>query len=334
VSIARAPLLLADVGGTNVRVAPAGGETILRLRTSDFGGLIEAVEEALSHFHLRAEDLAGIAVCAAGPLELDAQGHGRIRMTNCPWEVSAAALAAFLGRREIVLVNDFVAAACGVEALDSVHCERIASAVSREPDPARTIAVLGPGTGLGLSGLVREPATGREAAIAGEGGHRLLPPVGADDLDLLRTLSIQSAPDPVSLEYVLCGRGLSRLYAALSGRPADEAPAPEAMAAAAGTDPIAAEAIRRFTRFLGAAAGDTALTLGAEGGVYLTGGVVPHLGPRFDRNVFREAFDAKGPFTEYVRRIPVCLIRSGEPALLGLERLWRRQYAGAAGAAR
>lgn len=309
-------VLLGDIGGTNARfmLAPETGRlpTPTVLRTSDFPTL----SAALAHFlGSRRGPLRGAALSVAGPVE-----GGLVRMTNCPWGVDLETLRAATGAASPVLINDFAALGSGIPTLEPSDIRPVGSGdilAARGP-----IGVLGPGTGLGMSGLVPD-GTGRFLILQGEGGHADLPV--ATDREMAVLAYLLDRHDHVSVERVVSGPGLETLYAALAaldeGAP-KHLSAPEIdVQAASGADPRAREAIALFTGLLAAAAGNLALTLGAKGGVYLGGGILPRWGTLFDERLFRRRFEAKGRFSPYLADIPTAIITAPDVAFRGLRRL-------------
>ena len=239
-------------------------------------------------------------------------------MTNCPWDVTHEAIVEATGLQTVALLNDFTALALALPELGQADVAQIGGDA---PQPAGTKGVLGPGTGLGVSGLVR--AGDRWVPLAGEGGHVDLAPSNPREISVIYQLMQEFGH--VSVERVLCGPGLETLYmalGALSG--AKETGKPTAMdianRARTGASPLASETVELFTGWLGAVAGDLALTLGATGGIYLGGGILPRWGALFDRDLFRYRFEAKGRFKSYLAPIPVYLITRADPAFLGLAR--------------
>ena len=184
------------------------------------------------------------------------------------------------------------------------------------PDAPR--GLLGAGTGLGVSSLVRA-RSGEWVPIAGEGGHVTLSPGNAREADILRVLW-QRWPH-VSAERVISGMGLENLHAALSQLHGVQACALSAaeitQAALSGQDALCLEAVETMCVLLGRVAGNLALTLGARGGIYMGGGVVGHLRAYLPRSGFRAAFEDKGRFAEFLRRIPTWVIEAEQPALRG-----------------
>jgi glucokinase len=308
-------LLLGDIGGTNARfmLAPAQGAlpSATILHTADFPTL----EAALASLLGPGASLRATALSVAGPVR-----DGLVRMTNCPWVISAAGLTAATGLADPILINDFAALAHGVPSLGPGEIRRVGPGdvlVAKGP-----IGILGPGTGLGMAALVPD-GRGGHRVVAGEGGHADLPAMTQREMAVLALLQRQHGH--VSIERVLSGPGLEALYAALAvldeGKPQICA-APEIDARAlARTDPRAAETIALFTGLLGAVAGNLALTLGAEGGIYLAGGILPRWGALFDETLFRRRFEAKGRFAEYLGRIPTAIITAPDVAFRGLRAL-------------
>jgi len=306
------PRLVADIGGTNVRFAliahPGASPCALRsLRCADYAGPREAMQAWLAETGAALPAVAGFGI--ATPITGD-----EVAMTNHPWRFSVAALRAALGLQRLRVVNDFTALALGLPGLAMEACERIGGG---EAQPGAAIGLLGAGTGLGISGLI--PAPGGPVPLQGEGGHVSLPASTPREAQVVAWLAARHGH--VSAERVLSGPGLLALYAALcelDGVPA-EALTAEAVSARGrdGTCPHCAEALSIFCALLGTVAGDLALTLGARGGVYIGGGIVPQLGAFFAQSSFRSRFEAKGRFQPYLARIPTWVIHSPHVALIG-----------------
>jgi glucokinase len=215
----------------------------------------------------------------------------------------------------LLMLNDWEAMAMAAPALGGNDLEQIGSG---EPVPDAPKGLIGPGTGLGVSSLVRS-RRGDWVPIAGEGGHVSLSPTNEREADILRLLW-QTYPH-VSAERVISGMGLENLYRAicqLNGTEAEPLVAAQVSERALATRDVACEeALACMCRLLGNAAANLALTLGARGGVYIGGGVIGRLGDYFARSGFRAAFEAKGRFEPYMKRIPTYLIRAEQPALIG-----------------
>ncbi len=312
------PLLLADIGATNARFTLTGDgcpDRTLVLPSAGFGSLEAAVQGFLDAIRPGiAPTRAAFAV--AGPVTGD-----EVTLTNLSWHFSIRALRAALGLTRLEVVNDFTAVALAVPHLGPGDSRPIGGP-GRHAVAGAPIAVLGPGSGLGVSGLIATP-DGGWTALSGEGGHVTLAP--ADDRESEVLARLRQRFGAVSAERALSGPGLVNLYRALSelGGQAPEAlsPAEITTAALAGTCPRCREALELFAAFLGTVAGDLALTLGARGGAYVSGGIAPRLADFLDRSAFRRRFEEKGPQRGYLASIPCHLVTHPLPAFLGLAAL-------------
>lgn len=326
--------LLADVGGTHVRLGwqRADGAAIEHVQTlacEAHRNLDDALQRYLSNL-----DAAGAARPTQAALGVATAVLGdQIRLTNRDWAFSAQALHRQLELQRLVVLNDFTALALAIPALPAPDFWHVGGPLDGAPGP---LAVIGPGTGLGVSGLIPQAEAGRsfEAAGAGlprqwialqtEGGHVSLAPQNEREAVLLARLRQRFGR--VSAERVLSGPGLVNLRQAIAEADAqtlEALPSPaELMQQALMGEPAAAEVLDLFCAFLGDVAGDLVLSLGARGGVYIGGGIVPRLGAeRFMRSLFRARFEAKGRLAGYMHEVPAYVIASQEPpALLGASR--------------
>jgi glucokinase len=312
--------LVGDIGATNARfglVSPAA--ELLHTRTyavEDHASIEDAIAAYL-------EERGALPMPREGALAIASPVTGdRIAMTNHPWSFSVAALRARLGFERLEVINDFTAVALALPHLGEADRMAVGGGLS----VARTaMAVLGPGSGLGVSGLVPTPG-GQWAALTGEGGHVSLPAESERESGLLSHMRRQF--DHVSAERVLSGPGLVNLYnalAALDHVPAKPYTAAQITDPATGAaDPLCAEATQLFCAMLGTVAGDLALTLGARGGVYVAGGIVPKLAAAFAASRFRERFEAKGRLRAYLAPIPTYVVTHPLPAFLGCAALLAR----------
>lgn len=305
-------VLLADIGGTNARFAlcPKGEVKVERMKTlsaKDYPDIATAISAYLDWV-----DLQPVAACfaVACPARED-----RIEFTNSPWRFSRTALAAEFGWQRFQTVNDFEALSLGVPSAkpEGLHTLRRGTV-----EPRGACAVLGPGTGFGVSGLVCD-RHGGWVALAGEGGHVGFAPQDELEVDLLRFL--QQRYGRVSCERLLSGDGLVNIYEFLSvqaGKPA-ERPSPADITARGleQGERIARDALRRFCAILGSAAGDLALILGSSGGVYIGGGIVPRLLPLLLDSPFEQRFLDKGRLSTLLREMPIFVILDNTLALLG-----------------
>ena len=307
------PRLLGDIGGTNARWAwQAGPGAVIQdvsvRPCAAHASLYESASAYLTEKDLARPAWVGIGI--ATPVTSD-----WVAMTNHTWGFSINKLKHALGAERCLVINDFTALAMSLTALSASDLRQIGSGTAL---PGATMALLGAGTGLGVSGLVPQGG-GRWSAISGEGGHVTLAATDGHEAAILALLRRRFGH--VSAERVLSGAGLVNLYGALcalgGSSEASLSPADVTDAALDGSDALCVQTVQHFTAFLGNAAGNLALTLGAQGGVYLGGGIVPRLGERFDGELFRRHFEAKGRFTDYLKAMPTHVITAAAPALVG-----------------
>ena len=307
--------LLADVGGTHARFAWQAGagapiEHIRVLPVARHPSLQDALRTYLDGLDGLRPRSAAIAM--ANPVTGD-----EVRMTNHDWSFSQAALKAEFGWYTLRVLNDFTALALALPHLPASELRQVGGGAAK-PDAA--IGLLGAGTGLGVSGLLPD-GRGGWVPLQGEGGHVTLP--AATPRERLVMDGFQRRHGHASAERLLSGPGLFDAFLLLceadGASTSDLASAADVSEAArSGQHPQAEEALRMFCALLGAVASDLALTLGAHGGVYIGGGIVPRLGSWFDASPFRARFEAKGRFQAYLAAIPVWVITSAQPpALIG-----------------
>ena len=308
------PRLVGDIGGTNIRLAviTAAGEAPAQIRSfacSSFPGLDAAILHYLATEHLALPPVAAFGI--ATPLAGDA-----VRMTNHAWAFSIEALRLALGFERLVFINDFTALALALPHLQRADIQQIGGGT---PQPNAPLALLGAGTGLGVSGLI--PCGAGWQPLAGEGGHVSLAAGNAREAAIIAVLAARFGH--VSAERALSGPGIAALHDAirqLEGAPPCQLDSREISARAlAGSCPYCSEALEVFCALLGSVAADLALTLGARGGVYVGGGIVPALGAYFARSGFRARFEAKGRFSAYLAGIPTYVIRAPYAALSGAD---------------
>lgn len=311
-------LLVGDVGGTNARFALTrmiDGRPVLEHHESfpaetypTFLGGVKAFIDGC------AVKPTGGVIAVAGPVT-----DGEIDLTNSPWRVSEGELQT-LGLNPVKLINDFEALAWGAPIVPEAELASLGGPV--DGDPHATVAVLGPGTGFGVSALVRD-AHGREMAMPSEGGHACFPPGDAVEDEILRIL--RRRYDRVSIERLICGPGLLNMHRALAeidGRETHiDDPAEITETALKDPNTPCGATLARFCAILGAVAGDIALTTGARGGVYIAGGIAPRILPFLKASPFRERFERKGRFQPYMQAIPTKVILHKHAALLGAARM-------------
>ncbi|KHJ53408.1 glucokinase [Aureimonas altamirensis] len=308
----RFPILLADIGGTNARFAllvDAYAEPKLFpvVKTADYPNIDHAIQAAVLDKTSVQPNSAVLAI--AGPIDGD-----EIDLTNSPWIVRPKVLMRDLGFEEIVVMNDFEAQALAVSALPETGRKQIGGGVARE---GASRAVLGPGTGLGVAGLVR--ARRMWIPVAGEGGHIDLGPRTARDLQIWPHLD--RIEGRVSAEEVLSGRGLVNLYKAIctaDGKERRHADPADVTEAAGRGEAEALEAVRLFATCLGRVAGDLALIFMARGGVYIAGGIFQRIVPLIEPELVRAAFEDKAPHSALLRDMPLFAVTETMAALVGM----------------
>lgn len=310
--------LLADVGGTNARFAwqerpGAALAEVVVLPCARHASLADAMAAYLRRLGRTAPPACAIAI--ANPVLGDS-----VKMTNHHWTFSIEALRQAFGFERLKVLNDFTALALAVPGLRADELRQVGGGTAVD---GAAIAVIGPGTGLGVSGALPD-GRGRWVALQGEGGHVTL--AGRDARERAVLERVEQLHGHASAERVVSGGGLAEIHRAVQAMAAPGAPPDERDAAAITADALAGDALCNaavdlFCAYLGTAAGDLALTLGARGGVYIGGGIVPRFGERFDRSPFRARFEAKGRFASYLAAIPVFVILAAQsPALLGAAR--------------
>ena len=308
--------LVADIGGTNARLALVAAGSLQpqhekTLQCADFEGFEQAVRSYLRECGNPAVSEAAVDVATGITGDF-------IRLTNGPWAFSIEQTRRALGFGRLQVVNDFTALALAVPTLAEAELRRVGGG---EPVAATPIAVIGPGTGLGVSALI--PGRGW-TALQGEGGHTAFSPMNARELDVLRWLLDKF--DHVSTERVVSGMGLENLYCALCAldgvRPKPLGPDKITSAALAREDAQCIESVEMFCAILGTAAANLVVTLGARAGCYIGGGIVPRFGDYFARSPFRARFETKGRFSSYVAAVPTYVILAQTSALRGLATLF------------
>ena len=312
-TILKFPILIGDIGGTNARFALlvdsyAEPREFPIVQTADYPNIDEAIQAAILD---RTSIMPKSAVLAvAGPIDGD-----EIDLTNCDWVVRPLEMAKSLGLEDIVLLNDFEAQALAVVALGEEHMVKIGEG---EAESAASRVVLGPGTGLGVAGLIH--ARRSWIPVPGEGGHMDMGPRSDRDFEVFPHL--ERIEGRISGEQLLCGRGLVNIYRAIAttdSKPAHfTTPAEITTAALARSDDVAEEALAMFVTCLGRLAGDLALVFMSRGGVYLTGGIAQKIVTALQHPRFRKAFEDKAPHSALLHAMPVYVITHPLAALAGL----------------
>ena len=313
--------LVADIGGTNARFALVedGSHTPQHERTlacANYHSLVDAASAYLDDISRPMPETASLAI--ATPVSSD-----RIVMTNHVWDLSVRETRTALGLESLKVLNDYTALALALPYLgkDDFHQVGEGSAVEKQ-----ALAVLGPGTGLGVSGAIC--AGDFWLPLQGEGGHIAYGPLNDRETAVIDV--IRRHHDFVSAETLVSGPGLVLLYESIAKNDGirHELLSPEQITnkALEGANATAEEAVAMFCGILGAIAGNLALTLGARGGVFVGGGIVPRLGDYFTRSSFRARFEHNSRFGQYLAEIPTYVISSKYPALIGAAIALKQQY--------
>ena len=304
--------LVADVGGTNTRVALAGDamlktDTIQRFRNSEYPGLESVLNTYLSENGN--PDCAGAAVAVAGPVR-----DGRGELTNLDWSIDTETLARVTKGENVAVLNDLQAQGHAIGRIDASNLRGVVDGQASENAAS---LVIGVGTGFNAAPVHDTPG-GRYVPPA-EAGHANMPIRTEAELRLCKY--VESAHGFPAVEDVLSGRGLERIYgwaASEAGHPGEKSAADIMAACESSDDPIAEEAVRRFVRTLGTVTGNLALNHLPFGGIYLVGGVSRAMTPYYDRYGFAEAFRDKGRFSGFMRNFSVQIIEDDYAALTGL----------------
>ena len=311
------PWLVADIGGSNARfgLILQKDMVVQHVKTIPVISHTDTVSAARAYLgdiaqllgeHYKAPRKAAFAVATA-------VAGDKIEFTNSHWSFSRSAVQAELNLETFLVLNDFEALALSLPRLNASQLR----AHTQLPNPAGTLAVIGPGTGLGVGAVIETPMGW--VALPGEGGHATL--AATNDFEGALLSHVRKSFAHVSAERLLSGIGLPVLHGAVAhvrGIASDTLSAEMIVERGLnGSDAICSETIDTFCAMLGSFAGSVALTLGARGGIYIGGGIVPRLGERFFTSQFRERFEAKGRFQAYLKGIPTALITDTLAALTG-----------------
>jgi glucokinase len=309
---ADSPRMLADVGSMYARFALETSrnqfERITALKCDDYPDFVSALKAYLAQ--VSDVDIRHAAVAISNPVEGD-----MVRMTNYHWQFSIEQTRLQAGLDTLLVVNDFTALAMGVPHLTDEQRRQVGRGQAKSRS---VIGLIGAGTGLGVSGLI--PADDGWISLGSEGGHVNFAPSDAREVDVLREAWQQY--QHVSAERLMSASGLELIYKALSKRNNAKAGALAApditRKGLADEDALCAETLEVFCGMLGSIAADLSLTLGAFGGIYIGGNIVPRLGRYFDHSKFRERFEAKGRFSAYVSNIPTFVITAEHSTFIGV----------------
>ncbi len=327
-SYADGPRLLADIGATHARFALETAPGVLRqtavLRCDEYSGIVPLLNAYLDEHG--GERIAHAAFAMANPISGDL-----VRMTNRDWQFSTDEVRRTMGWSTLLIVNAFTALAM---ALPGLQANDVLQVGGGKPAPHAVAGVLGAGTGLGVSGVI--PTADGFITLGSEGGHVNFAPADEREFAILQ-YAWREWPH-VSNERILSGPGMELVYRALAERNGVQAQAPARTAAEIvscaleDNDTLCLEVLECFAGMLGGAAANLAVTLGAFGGIFIGGGIVPRIAPWFATSPFRARFEAKGRFTDYLAQIPTYVIMTPNPALRGVSTILSEHLRGRSGA--
>jgi glucokinase len=324
-AFADGPRLLADIGATHARfalqTAPGTYRSVQVLKCDDFDGIVALLRFYLAeHLDVR---LNHAALALANPVDGD-----YVRMTNRPWAFSTDEVRRELGLATLLIVNDFTALAMAIPGLKPEDLMQVGPG---KPVPGAVLGLLGPGTGLGVSGGI--PTVDGFVTLGSEGGHVNFAPSDEREFAILQTAWREWTH--VSNERLISGPGMEIIHRALAERNGMECPARDSAAIIAAAmddhDPLCLEVLECFCGMLGGAAANLAVTLGAFGGIFIGGGIVPRLGEWFKSSPFRARFEAKGRFSGYIADIPTYVISTPHVAFDGVANILSEHLRGRSG---
>ncbi len=325
-SYADGPRLLADIGATHARFALETAPGVVRavrvLKCDDYAGILPLLRAYLAEHEGVKVNHAAFAL--ANPIDGDF-----IRMTNRDWEFSTDEVRRAIGLTTLLIVNDFTALAMSLPNLPAAGLVQVGGGKAAA---SAVVGVLGPGTGLGCSGVI--PTIDGFVTLGSEGGHANFAPADEREFAILQ-YAWKEWPH-VSNERLISGPGMEIIYRALALRNGQDVPpltSPDIIAGALDrNDPLCLEVLDCFCAMLGGAAANLAVTLGAIGGIFIGGGIVPRLGDWFVTSSFRKRFEAKGRFTSYLAEIPTFVIMTPNPAFHGVAAILSEHLRGRTGA--
>jgi glucokinase len=300
--------LVADIGGTNTRVALARGAvvdraTVMRHANADHRDLASVLAQYLAQSDIAADQISGICVAAAGPVH-----DGVAQLTNLDWQIDRTTLGRTLGAEKVSVLNDLQAQGHAIGHIDAADLDIIIA----KPDAPAHAAKLVVGLGTGFNACpVFDTSAGRFVPPS-EAGHVSLPTLGGAMADL--TAAMMEDFGFASVEEVLSGRGISYLYRVLHGQMAEPA---QIMASLAQDEEKARQTAAAFVQVMGTVVGDLALSHLPFGGIYLVGGVTRAFAPYLDRFGFADHLRAKGRFAGFMDRFGVFVVRDDYAALTG-----------------
>jgi glucokinase len=320
--------LIADIGGTNIRLAQATSKLDTDTRDIDIHDIetyqckeFASLADVVAHY-IAVKELKNMVInaCFAIACPVD---NDLISMTNLPWQFSQKALKQALNLHSLRFINDYTAIAMAIPLLSAQQKIKIGGGSSIKGKP---ISVCGPGTGLGVANLMPLTVSGKDEwhCISGEGGHIDFAPVNEIEQQVMNF--IHGIKKRVSYEQLLSGYGLEQIYQALlfinQGKDItgieDKLTAKDITANAVnGTCTVCEQTLTLFCDVLGSFAGNLALIMNSQGGVYIAGGIVPRFVDYLKNSDFRMRFETKGRLSCITEQSPTYVITEEQPGLLG-----------------
>ena len=310
------PILIADIGDTNARFALSVSEPqyftqAQTLEAAEFEHVSDAIDTYL-HSH-NIQQLGGIVLAVAGPIL-----NEKVVFPNSHWSIDCADLRSRYRVQHAYLLNDWEAISYSLSSLGSTELLDIGGDWQTLPNGDYTVGALGPGSGLGMSGLLRRNDT--LIPLVTEGGHAGFSPENQLQGEILTYLH-QKFDDRISRERLLSGPGLVNIHEALCSINGQDNPgliaADIAVAGINKTDQICEQTFDLFFEMLGQVAGDIALALGAYQGIFIGGGICQRYPTQLAESRFRKGFENKGRHSHLMTNLPTWLITHKNPGLLG-----------------
>ena len=307
--------LVADVGGTNTRIA-LWDEDLSEFRAlqtfvnRDYQQFEDVIAHWLDQLTEPAPETGCIAIAAV-------PADGRVEMSNMSWSFSQSDLAQRFGLARFNCINDFAAIAHALPFLKASDRHVLHRG---QPGSNGKLAAVGPGTGLGGSSI--EQLDGNFHVTACEPGHTGLSPASELEIELFRLLLTRHGS--IYAELLTSGPGLQRLYDALCElrglQPSAISPAQVSASALRGDDQQSLDALGLFCALLGSACGDFVVANGNYGGLFLAGGIVPDMIPFLEASDFHRRLCDKGAMKAHLQKLPVFVITAAQPGLIGAAR--------------
>ncbi len=305
-------ILVADIGGTNTRVALSHGTQLLdtsvrRYKNAERSGL----EEILTTYLEETGATPSMAcVAGAGPVM-----DGDLTMTNLSWHITRDSIARATGAGFVAILNDLQAQGHALDHLSDDDLVPLLNWEARKHRPHDAKLAVGLGTGMNIAMVFR--TGGLTVVPPSETGHSSLPMCSEEDFRFGAFLEAKGLYP--SIEEALSGRGIEQLYAFHARENGSDKTlgAAEVMAAVPTGDPIATATARSYVTYAGRVAGDLALIQMPRGGIYLIGGVARAFGPYFQELGLAAAFRDKGRFAKFTDQFPVCIVEDDYAALRG-----------------